>query len=1306
MYIIYDCSFPHKIRTLRKPIKILKLCFLKSQEMMLHEGAVKELYETWYGGKEDTLIDDIQMDTISKTFFSVCDVPLSAILDAYQPAASPSYVDFLTSLLMGYLKYRSSDELDECVNKALLPLLKDSEYQTLHERLVLVHIKYLFTHHQQHQESADWIKRIIEYTAEALKEESPAINIYLLTQLILDLNLATDIFLTTCREVCESIQYTTVNRKTIISSVLLGLLKYKVDLTDLGMKALETTQMDLICLLFPLHIDSENSLLNRALISGLNHDDPAIRKQAVHLIKQCNWNEEFITVYDLLDVHREQHLIEQVWPTLLKLIEKSFLGSPASNKHYEFSALHGLLKRQLEPESATMKRDTIVSILTTCTKVVQESTTGALPFDFIYTILLPILNDSSLYKPQYVEVKDAVQTFFRTCLIFQAKTTSEAIDQYFQALDEIIFSNGSMSFHAVIVLLEIFDESFVSALKNKCTLPAKLVDRLRVLIDVHVLTGPIYFREQVIKRLLFVMTSFGIVSDLGLDRIANLLETVPLQWVKESKRSLQDWLQLKSPLPRDTRSIFYFFIDDYQFDPEHPLELIDSIQATSHEIFNHAFPHDLNSENLITALSICARCVRDSIQTHARDQMIEVLHNVLRDMTDPLLIVKAVSVIAVNGNFTDADIPVNQVLTKLMELGLPQSQEVQEFTMHKWAALSHFVCTEPEYCVDRVHAYAVDALETAGSRPEVVISIYQTLYHTLPFVQGDLELRRLWMAYLDAHKTLDLADEMTRCVFQPNLMNRSEELKWLFNEIWHFAEPKRPNIVYLLVTRLCACWELYPSTALPFIDEITEILLYREPILDKLEGVPMITPKDKLARLVVLSFLQSLPFEYHELTDALIVKLLLLNETIEWNVRFMIGGKIFGHKLRCWQALCVLAKFVSPKIIDQTNEIAWKWLQISTCLEIRYFIEMFTIRILMRFPQSEHVLDALRNYRQPAQVSASLLLVVGYVTKVTTLPQEKEILQAIEPWISASHGHVRAIAQYMIFQLRHKFVNINQNRLTFLQQNKECSRMIRLQGVQFESLKPFITVETLLQMEKDASDEIIPPYIHNQIKATATELNIQLSNEKITMERAELPVLEKHESSSSSVMNVQRKITPWDTIELEIEEFARSKRENVVGRVRQEVIMCASLVDKIPNLAGLARTCEIFNAQKLIVPSMTFVQNKLFDQISVTANKWMPMAAVEEERLISYLLECKQNGYTILGLEQTANSTCLSEFQFPSKVVLVLGKEKQGIPVELLQVIDQCIEIPQMGLIRSLNVHVSGAIMMWEYTKQHLVNKS
>lgn len=71
-----------------------------------------------------------------------------------------------------------------------------------------------------------------------------------------------------------------------------------------------------------------------------------------------------------------------------------------------------------------------------------------------------------------------------------------------------------------------------------------------------------------------------------------------------------------------------------------------------------------------------------------------------------------------------------------------------------------------------------------------------------------------------------------------------------------------------------------------------------------------------------------------------------------------------------------------------------------------------------------------------------------------------------------------------------------------------------------------------------------------------------------------------------------------------------------------------------------------------------------------------------------------------MGLEQTAESVVLQSYSFPRRVVLVLGREKEGIPPQILDLLDVCLEIPQSGMIRSLNVHVTGAIALYEYVRQ------
>ena len=90
--------------------------------------------------------------------------------------------------------------------------------------------------------------------------------------------------------------------------------------------------------------------------------------------------------------------------------------------------------------------------------------------------------------------------------------------------------------------------------------------------------------------------------------------------------------------------------------------------------------------------------------------------------------------------------------------------------------------------------------------------------------------------------------------------------------------------------------------------------------------------------------------------------------------------------------------------------------------------------------------------------------------------------------------------------------------------------------------------------------------------------------------------------------------------------------------------------------------------------------------------------------LKNYLLSCKKDGYTLVGLEQTSNSKSIETYQFKRKTSILLGKELEGIPPEFIDILEDCIEIPQFGIVRSLNVHVSGSILLWEYTKQGLLN--
>ncbi|NXC46992.1 TARB1 methyltransferase, partial [Penelope pileata] len=188
--------------------------------------------------------------------------------------------------------------------------------------------------------------------------------------------------------------------------------------------------------------------------------------------------------------------------------------------------------------------------------------------------------------------------------------------------------------------------------------------------------------------------------------------------------------------------------------------------------------------------------------------------------------------------------------------------------------------------------------------------------------------------------------------------------------------------------------------------------------------------------------------------------------------------------------------------------------------------------------------------------------------------------------------------------------------------------------------------------------------------------------------------------------DVQKKIIPWKNSTPSSDlEVVLQDRAAKLGKSNSRLIVVASLIDKPTNLGGLCRTSEIFGASALVVGSLHYTQDKQFQHLSVSAEQWLPLVEVKPSQLVDYLEQKKTEGYTIIGVEQTAKSFDLTEYCFPEKSLLLLGNEHEGIPANLIHHLDVCVEIPQQGIIRSLNVHVSGALLIWEYTRQQVIKQ-
>ena len=66
-------------------------------------------------------------------------------------------------------------------------------------------------------------------------------------------------------------------------------------------------------------------------------------------------------------------------------------------------------------------------------------------------------------------------------------------------------------------------------------------------------------------------------------------------------------------------------------------------------------------------------------------------------------------------------------------------------------------------------------------------------------------------------------------------------------------------------------------------------------------------------------------------------------------------------------------------------------------------------------------------------------------------------------------------------------------------------------------------------------------------------------------------------------------------------------------------------------------------------------------------------------------------------VDQDKNSKSLFDFEYPPNPLFLLGAEKGGLPSEIKNQNYPIVEIPQYGLVHSLNLSCSGSIVIYHY---------
>ncbi len=164
----------------------------------------------------------------------------------------------------------------------------------------------------------------------------------------------------------------------------------------------------------------------------------------------------------------------------------------------------------------------------------------------------------------------------------------------------------------------------------------------------------------------------------------------------------------------------------------------------------------------------------------------------------------------------------------------------------------------------------------------------------------------------------------------------------------------------------------------------------------------------------------------------------------------------------------------------------------------------------------------------------------------------------------------------------------------------------------------------------------------------------------------------------------------------------RRYREVAEGRQRGVVVL--EDIHDPHNAEAVFRSCDAFGFQRVC---LIFDEEEPFDPrrvgklTSSSANKWLDFEVYESAQ--ACLDELHRDGYEVVATVAAGEAEVIFEAELTApRTAVMLGNENRGLSAEAIALADRRVTIPMTGMVRSLNLSVTAALLLYEVTRQRV----
>jgi tRNA (guanosine-2'-O-)-methyltransferase len=161
----------------------------------------------------------------------------------------------------------------------------------------------------------------------------------------------------------------------------------------------------------------------------------------------------------------------------------------------------------------------------------------------------------------------------------------------------------------------------------------------------------------------------------------------------------------------------------------------------------------------------------------------------------------------------------------------------------------------------------------------------------------------------------------------------------------------------------------------------------------------------------------------------------------------------------------------------------------------------------------------------------------------------------------------------------------------------------------------------------------------------------------------------------------------------------QKKIEAVLAKRQNNLTVVLENVFDPHNISAVMRSCDAVGIMEIYVLNTKIpLHTKWGERSSSSAHKWLTVH--QHTDIAECLLELKKKYEKIFTTHLSSDAASLYEVDLTENVALVFGNEHDGVSEELRNLCDGNFIIPQVGMIRSLNISVACAVTLYEAFRQ------